>query len=191
MENQDIENLRRDLGLVSKEKQLVFALTLCERLMPSLRRFATETAFRGTNVERCLDLAWGHLRGESGLSDAHELAEECLRVAPDTEEFDHPLTSAALNAVLSVAAVMEFVADFDVDHVLEVANLAIDNAALNAQALDATPPRSLAFAEVIEHPLVRQERVRQAEDVKFVNSLPSKIPEGLISQARDRAVREA
>jgi hypothetical protein len=46
--------------------------------------------------------------------------------SPDTEEFDRPLTSAALNAALSVGAMMNFLADFDINHVVEVADWARD-----------------------------------------------------------------
>ncbi|MGC7950670.1 hypothetical protein, partial [Bacillus sp. II_CA] len=74
-----------------------------------------------------------HLEQVGNSSNFGELAEELLEIAPDTEEFDHPLTSAALNAALSIAATISLISDGGESHVVEAASLARDTAALYAQ----------------------------------------------------------
>jgi hypothetical protein len=105
------------------------------------------------------------------ISRADFSGETCLANAPDTEDYDHPLTSAALNAVLMIAATMDFLSDGNADLVFEVAELARDTAALSAQSTSTTSPRSLTFDEVMRHPLVRQELHNQVQDLEFVESL--------------------
>ena len=179
--------LKQSLGSLSKDKQLAFVLLLCERMIPALSRFSSETSFNDTICQECLESAWRHLGGNTSLPNYGELAEGCLDDAPDTEEFDHPLTSAALNAVLSVGAAMSFLANHDVDHVVEAAGLARDTVALYAQSIEATPPRSLGLKEIMEHPLVQQELRRQAEDLEFLESLPTDIPQEMIPLIKEHA----
>jgi uncharacterized protein YjaG (DUF416 family) len=184
----DLDNsaLRQKLESLSKGKQLVFALLLSERMIPALDKFSSDTNFDSSIYHGGLDSAWAYLAGEVDISSYVEMAEESLAHAPDTEEFDHPLTSAALNAALSLAAVMSFLADHDVAHVVEAAGLARDTAALYAQSVAATPPHSLGFKETMRHPIVQQELQRQAEDLKFLESLPTDIPREIIPLIKER-----
>jgi uncharacterized protein YjaG (DUF416 family) len=180
MSDFDNDNLKQRLDSLSKEKQLGFVLLLCERLMPALHIFASETGFNDSIYRECVHVAWQYLSGTTSLLNSGELADNCLNAAPDTERFEHPLTSAALNAALSVRAVTRFLSDHDVKHVLEVAGLARDDAALHAQSIEATPPYSLDFEEIIKHPLVQQELRRQADDLQFMESLPMDISQEVI-----------
>ena len=179
--------LKQSLGPLSKDQNLAFGLLLCERMMPALSRFARHTSFNDSIYQGCLNNAWRHFAGNTSPSNYGELAEACLNGAPDTEEFDHPLTSAALNTALSVGAAMSFLADYDVDHLVEAAGLARDTAALYAQSVKAAPPRSLGFKEVMEHPIVQQELRRQADDVRFLQSLPKDISQEMIQLIKERA----
>jgi len=181
--------LKRSLSSLSKDRQLVFMLLLCERMMPGLNRFAGETGFNSSFYRKCLDDAWLYLAGNGNLPNYDEVAEKCLDGAPDTEEFDHPLTSAALNAALSVGAMMRFLADSNVDHVVEAAGLVRDTVALYAQSIVAAPPRSLGFTEIMEHPLVQQELQRQSDDLRFVESLSTGVPEEMIPLIREHIER--
>jgi uncharacterized protein YjaG (DUF416 family) len=181
--------LKRELTSISRNRQLAFALLLCERMMPDLDRFSIDTGFDGAIYRKFLDEAWLHLAGIGSLSSFDEVAKECLDRAPDTEEFDHPLTSAALNASLSVAALMGFLSDFDVTHIAEIAGLARDTPALYAQSIEANRPRSLGFTKIMEHPLVQKELRRQAEDLTFLKFLPTDVAEEIVPLIKARAGR--
>jgi uncharacterized protein YjaG (DUF416 family) len=156
-------------------------------MIPALERFAKEVDFNISFYRKALDHAWNYLEKGKRSSGHGQMAEECLDRAPDTEEFDQPLTSAALNAALAIAATINFLSDGDVDHVLEAAGLARDTAALYAQAIETTPPRSLSFDEVMTHRLVQQELRQQAEDLKFLEALPDVDSRWSIERLKERA----
>jgi uncharacterized protein YjaG (DUF416 family) len=104
------------------------------RMIPVLNnKFAKATGFDGSVYREHLDDAWRNLDLGTSPSDYGEAARQCLDHAPDTEEFSHPLVSAALNAALSVVETMEFLADNDVSYLVEVAVLGRVTMALYAQ----------------------------------------------------------
>ena len=82
---------------------------------------------------------------------------------------------------------MSFLSDYNVDHIVEAAGLARDTVALYAQSIEAIPPHSLNFEEVMRHPLVQQELQRQAEDLVFLASLPKDISQETIPLIREHA----
>src|SRR5882757_9754556 len=90
---------RNSLEALSETKQLAFLLLLCERMMPEFNKFSTDTNFSVSRYQECLENGWLSL-DEQLHRFKHEEASECYKNAPDTEKFDHPLTSAALNAAL-------------------------------------------------------------------------------------------
>jgi uncharacterized protein YjaG (DUF416 family) len=177
----------KSLKLLSKDKQLAFILLLCERMVPALRRFANDVNFNDSIFRKCLDISWRHLDGEISISNYSELAAKCLNEAPDTEVFDHSLTSAALNAALAVGEMMEFLADHSIDHLLAAAGLARDTTALYAQSIEAMPPNSLGFNDIMDHPLIKKELWRQAEDLEFLKSLPTDNPRQMIPLIKEHA----
>ena len=165
--------LKQRIGLLSQGKRVALALLFCERMVPTLNKFAKETGFDSSVYREHLDDAWRNPDQGTSSSDYGEAAKQCLDHAPDTEDFIHPLMSAALNAALSVAETMEFLADNDVNHLVEVAVLARVTAASYAQLMAATPPHSLNYDEVMEHPLVQHELQQQADDLEFLEALPA------------------
>jgi hypothetical protein len=60
---------------------------------------------------------------------------------------------------------------------------------LHAQSIEATPPYSLGFKEIIKHPLVQQELRQQADDLKFLGSLPQDVSQKTIRHMRNKSVR--
>jgi uncharacterized protein YjaG (DUF416 family) len=183
--NDDV--LEPTLCLLSKAKQLTFALMLCERLMPFFSWFASQTSFGTTSTYRkSLDDAWRHLADTASTSDWLGAARACTNGAPDMDDFDHPLKSAALSAALSVELTMEFLTDGDVAHVLEAAQLTNDVAAMYANSQSARPPLGLSDDELIEHPYMRRELERQLEDLEFVKSLPTDFAREMIPTIKER-----
>jgi uncharacterized protein YjaG (DUF416 family) len=103
--------LKQRIGLLSQGKRVALALLFCERMVSALNKFAKETGFDSSVYREHLDDAWRNLDQGTSSSDYGEAAKQCLDHAPDTEDFIRPLMSAALNAALSVAETMEFLAD--------------------------------------------------------------------------------
>ena len=183
--------LRRSLEVLSEPKQLAFMLFLCERMMPGFRKFGSDTNFRVSRYQQCLENGWLSLDEQPHRSKDEEASEECQKNAPDTEKFDHPLTSAALNAALSIGLLMSFLSEGNVNHIVEAAGLARDTMALYVQSTEAIPPHSLGSKEIMKHPLVQQELKRQAEDLEFLASLPEDVRGKIVHQIRERANQAA
>jgi len=183
----DESRLKQEIKGLAKAKQLAFGLLLCERMIPALDKFSIETNFDSSLYTYCLDKAWHYLGQREDSYNCGEMAKQCLDRAPDTEEFSHPLTSAALNAALSIAAMIGFVGDGDITHVVEAASLACDTAALYAQSIETTPPGSLSFNEIMKHPLVQRELGQQAADLVFLAALPADVSQRTIQLLKGRA----
>lgn len=179
--------LKRGLNGLSISKKLAFMLLLCERMMPAFKKFSADTGFDISRYQECLEQGWVYLNDKSHLAGYEEASQECYENAPDTEEFDHLLTSAALNAALSIGLLMGFLSDHNIDHIVEAAGLALDTVALYAQAAEAVSSLSPSFDEVMQHPLVQQELVRQEEDLKFLSSLPSDVEQEDVRQIKERS----
>jgi uncharacterized protein YjaG (DUF416 family) len=160
--------LRRNLDALSAPKQAAFMILLCERMMPGFRKFGADTGYEVSPYRECLDRCWTYI--DHGLR-GKEARAGCPRGDPDTEAFDHPLTSAALNAALAIQSLYDFLSSRDVDDVVEAAVLARDTVALYVQSVEAVAPFSVSAERITSHPLMQQELQRQVEDVAFLESL--------------------
>jgi uncharacterized protein YjaG (DUF416 family) len=179
-------DIRDVLNPLSAAQRLALMLLLCERMMPGLQAFADQTGFDATIYKTCVASAWAKLAGEKCDADYAALAEDCLARAPDTEDSDSPLVSPALNAALSIAAMMTFIADGNTDQILQAMELDRDTTALRIQIVESKGPRSLDLKHVLAHPLMQQKRQQQADDLAFVLALPADGAE-MIRLLRQRA----
>jgi uncharacterized protein YjaG (DUF416 family) len=169
------EQLTRSLKALSGLKQVAFLLLLCERMMPEFRKFAKDTGFDLTVYGDCLEEGWEYLGGKAREQNYENLAKACLESAPDTENFDDQLTSAALDTALSISYLMSFLADHAVDHIVDSVGLALDTVALFVQRTEAVAPYSLSLDRVDGHWLMQRELKRQEEDLVLLERLPSDV----------------
>jgi|SRR5271165_3907410 len=182
----DKQRLKRNLSYLTRTQQVAFALLLCERMFPALRKFGADAAFDVTPFRNFLDRAWASFERPHPADCYRELSRECYARAPDTEDFSHPLTSAALDACLSIGFLMEFLADHNVDHLVETAALAHDTVFMLAQAAGSLHiPESIPMLD--EQPIVQRELGRQTEDLTFLENLPPVDDREVISRSRARA----
>ncbi len=158
--------------MLSGKKRLAFALRICERQFPVLEKFGAEVQFDRDEYRRCLDLAWNVFGADADYEpdiDFCELAESCLNHAPDTENFDHELTSAALNCILSISIIMKELCGLAVDHISDVAQMAYDTVNMSAQILEGRSFITESSAvEIGRNPIVQAELKRQEEDVELL-----------------------
>src|SRR5882762_10147590 len=103
----DRNRLAVALQNLSRRKQLAFALLLIERIFPFLLRFSAQSGFEISAYEEARETGWARLTGTSE-SDRSSLRERCINEAPDTESSSSELVSHALNAALSIAALLGF-----------------------------------------------------------------------------------
>lgn len=155
--------------------------------MPQLVAFSAETDFNHDLYSECVDIAWLDVMQQTHRSNYKDLATECLARSPDTEEFDHPMASAALNACLITATAMRFFDGHETECIIDGAALAIDAAAMSAQRSNAHHPRSLSSAELKRDPLVRRELAQQISDLQYVADLPTEPIEAFVASVKARA----
>ena len=138
----------------------------------------------------CLEIGWNSLGNLSRDTSYKLLAERVFESAPDTEDFRHELTSAALDATLCIGSLMSFVSDRNLDHAIESAGLMRDTVDLYvqkdlyAQEIILT---ILMEENIISHPLMQRELSSQADDLNQLRSLTTDNADELLSFLKERA----
>lgn len=181
--------LKRHLVTSPNFRRLAFAMLLCQRGWPALEKFGRDTGFDVSPHPHALNEGWLCLGGGDRMRAEHAaMAQQCLDSTPDTEDFDHPLTSAALDGGLSIGLMMEFLVDDDVDHIVEAASLAHDTADLFEAILEDVDPHSLrGWTAGLQ--FVQRELRQQADDLAFLESLPNDVPNQMAPVVREYAAR--
>ena len=181
MEIQGIEvpDLSEKLQRLTVPQQIAFSASCSERLFPNYQAFFKEENWGDPDVMRvALDTVWDNLEEgvvpSKGLS---ELIEECDSVTPDTEDFETPLVSSALDAGTAIVGTLELCKDGDWNHAFEAAGFARDTVylALSAQGLD--------DVDMVQHPWMKRELEKQEEDLTVLASSPT-LSTALVLQLR-------
>ena len=108
-------------------QSLAYMLLLLERFFAMFEKFARETTYNDSCYLMLREYAWAALASDAEPIMAIRL---CERNPPDTEDFDHALTSQALNCALTIENIIEFLSDKSPDYVNSVSMLAQDSVAL-------------------------------------------------------------
>jgi len=190
----DGNKLKQRLCALPALKQLAFILLLCERMTPQLREFGEDTGFDIGVYCKCVELGWSFMLGTRHSQGYEDLAKICLEKAPDTEEFQHALTSSALDATLSVANLMSFLSDGNVDHIVEAAGWARDTAFMHVENAHFTHVVGgnvgrLVVQQINAHPLVQRELKQQEQDISFIESLAEEVGQEAVSALKERSER--
>ena len=153
-------------------------ILLSERMLPILRKFGEDVNFPIAHYETSLCKAWLSMKADNAIDDYSQDATICFELAPDMDEFDHPLKSYALNTCLSIGLLMEFIAQSDDSSILEVAKLAYENVFMHVQEileLEFVTKRTLTDIE--NHSSVQFELARMKTQIDFLDSLPEQVTE--------------
>jgi uncharacterized protein len=174
------------LSALSRAKQLAFALLVFERMLPCLSVFSKDTGLDDSYCLQARESAWKALEGkESGSRQS--LSEACLKNAPDTEDYSHELTSSALNTALAMRDILEFAMGGPTDLIVDVATLAKDSIYLYLTSLETAVVSSAEQDErIASHPLMRQEMLREAEDIRYLVTLSDRFDNAMITALRAR-----
>lgn len=166
----DREKLRQSVAGLAPPQRLAFALGCAERLYPNYLAFSCEQQWGDPGALRAaLDLAWEALEGRPlSTSALREAQDRALMAAPDTEDFQTPLVSAALDAAVASRYLLAAVqADDNIEPVVNIAITCYDTVEMYVQATvyaQSTPPQ----LQVDLHPLVQAELQRQQDDLQFL-----------------------
>ena len=178
------------LRAFSQAKQLAFGLLVSERLLPYLYQFSVSHNRDDTAFKEALNLAWNSLAYEAKAVSAESARNECASSVPDTEDYDDPLVSHALNAALSICELVDFVTDNDIEHIVKVSNLAFDSIDLHlnnmTHSVITTPDDE---RRIQTDPLRKRELSAQRHDIEFISTLPSRMSRHEVSLLRSRAAK--
>ena len=94
---------------LSERHRVAYATACAERLLPLYQWFQQIQSWGDTSaLESGIQLAWRWVKGAVGLdAEISDAIRSCEAVAPDTEDFDSPLASRALDAASAVAQALE------------------------------------------------------------------------------------
>jgi hypothetical protein len=169
--------LREKLVRLTTWKQVAFALLCCERMYPNYLVFVQDSSWGDPNVLRnALDVAWLALGEGQSRQDDQDLVRACEEAAPDTEDFASDHTSAALDAALSTASLVEILEKFDTQKVIEISQQAFDTVYMYVDCSIATDAGDQA---ILMHPLVRTELAMQEESLAYLKAVATEGPVAL------------
>ena len=152
--------------------------------MPALYRFADETGFEITCYSNLKRYAWSVLQ----IGEPAEEKPSCERMPPDTENYDHPFTSQALNCTLMLESIISFIEDRSDEHVQFASTLATDSVVLFMDALEhggATYKEDLTSN--LETRALKNELALQSADRSFVGEITAPMSEQAFQRLHSRA----
>ncbi len=167
----DKDSLQKRLSSLPHEKRLAFGLSCCERLIGNYVAFrkdegwGDETVLR-TTLERLWSLLSGHILRPKEIA---ELTNNCEAVAPNSDNFDALLTSAAQDAVFAICSVLDYLADGEVSRLARTSGYAIDSIDLYVQEIESMSANLPDLEERIRaHPLMQREIGHQYRTLEFL-----------------------
>lgn len=103
------EKILEQLAPLSERQRAAYAMACAERLLPLYRWFQEVQSWGdGGVLERGIELAWSWVSGDRHQdTEIAEAIRACEAVTPDSEDFDSPLVSRALDAASAVAQALE------------------------------------------------------------------------------------
>jgi hypothetical protein len=183
----DPEDLGRKLAALPPYHRVAFAAACCERLLPNYAVFSRSDSWGDTGILRtALDEAWRAVeRQEVDEPKLRSLLSECERIIPDTEDFDTPLVSAALDAGSAVLETLRLCLDGDQQRAVDVASFARDTVDMFIQERDDMDYDDPRFEErIAEDPLMLRELGKQQADLELLQHRPKLTP-SLLKRLRE------
>ncbi len=169
----DIEKLTSSLRSLPHRKQLAFAASVAERLLPNYEAFFRESGWGDPRVIRSgLDAVWAFVRRRQLSADVVQSLERAItKVTPEPGEFESALASAALDAANAVNQSLTCCLRQDPKKVAEIASFARDTIDMFIQVRDGLQYGGADFETHIERdPLMLTELRRQADALAWLRA---------------------
>ena len=164
------EKLQQKLLSLSDWKKVAFGLSICERLYPNYVAFAEETGCGSASEMRSyIDMVRDSLRNDAPIVDAESAEKKSLTFAPDTEDFSSYYTSVALDTAVSVATLIAYQNDHEMDKLVDIAEAAYDTVSLFLSQVDC--PYEIDEQWILTHPMMQNELEKQREELELLDDL--------------------
>ncbi len=168
------DSLRPKIDDLTAGSRLAFLLSCAERLFPNYMAFTTHHAWgKPDALQEALDLGWKSLEGQTVTKvEIANAMSRCEAATPDMDAFGSELASAALDAAVGCALVLELLIGDDSSKVLEGASQTIDTVDMYVQELEQLVPQDpLRERKILRHPLMQDELKRQREDLDVLSQV--------------------
>lgn len=118
------KSLNQQIRDLPRRMQLVFAATLCERMLANYQLFSDATGFGDTKVLRnCLDAIWDVFRNTKPSINAERWQSKLDTCMPDPEAFDMFGVSPAIDAVVSLTTLIDGLNEMDYPAAVEISRV--------------------------------------------------------------------
>ena len=164
----DMDDLERQLKVLSVKHRIAFAASCCERLLPNYRAFSRmENWGKPEVLSLAVDEIWNSILTLSlSQSRLKELKTECDKVIPDTEDFSTIYTSAALDAGTAVTTTLDCYLTGEPRLAAEVASIARDTVDMFVQDHNNMNYSDPGFEQqILNNPLMVAELEKQRSDL--------------------------
>ena len=168
-----MNHLEDDLHKLSDRKILTFGMWQFERMIPCFLRFCSENRWSGASLLKGVSsVAWRMI--EIGKISPFKLIQvsDLEDIAPDTEDFSSPYTSAALDAVTSAQHLISYISEKNSRYIVSMSRLCRETVDIFIQSNQSDLElEHLSDQFVGSHPLMLLEIERQKRDMSFLENL--------------------
>lgn len=133
------EDIKKRLLPLSDKARILFAVLICERLYPNYVFFQNLVHWGNHDIlQDAISVIRQYLFKDDLFSkeDIEDVMERIDLVTPDTEDFVGITTSFALDACTSIYGTLSYILDKNIDHVVDVASVALDTVDMFIQEKD-------------------------------------------------------
>lgn len=188
----DESKIKNDLSRLTFQKQIVFAASCCERLLPFYFAFAKiENWGNPTLLQNALDKIWEITQTEQFSNEEISiLSQYCATSAPDSEDFRTPYTYQAQNVCIAICYIFDFCQTRDISCLSRVARVSWEAVEMylqivNVPILDVHTADSQFDNWILTAPLLLAEIKYQEEELKFLSE--TELDNTLIESIRYRS----
>ncbi len=168
---------QRTLEMLSElqvHQQLAFGAACCERMLPNYEAFMQEVGWGDINpLRRALDAVWEACEERHPSNrELRDLLSQCEKCAPNSEDITSLYVSSAQDAAFAICALLDFLLNGDLNRIVSVPQMSTDSVDLIVQERENMDPRDpLREWNILNHPLMQQELVRQRRDIAEASTI--------------------
>ena len=160
------------LSGLSDDKNIVFSLLICEKLLPNYKCFSVKYNFGDAEqLKSIISDLYSNLLAENIKYDINQYISKVDSITPNTEDFDAIYASFALDACTAILSTLQFIKNKDINDVIDVAIYARDTVDMYIlERNDLANNNNLVL--LIEHNFfMLAEKKRQLDVIDFLKKL--------------------
>ncbi|GLR13032.1 hypothetical protein GCM10007907_18220 [Chitinimonas prasina] len=168
----NLDELHAELEKLPHRLRAVFLAWVCERMLPSYTSFSKRYGLDQVILRDALDRAWEWLGAPSDDIDFSILAKRCEDLAPETEDYNDPLVSAALDAAVAIGALLRYLKRFENGNLSDGLTLIRDSIDMHVQELEGMDSLDSDLeGRIASHPLMQKELNVEKEDISYLKRI--------------------